>query len=164
MAGHTIWSRSTVWVRVSVLENLGTGSPGSCYTPSQCSAICPLFTVPWRESTVLVRTAKSCECCELSTPAVSFELIARSPFIQATVAGLKRSFAKPKVRKEPVTVKTLHVAVSCDVWLTCNVRLAASCFFSFAAFLRFDELAKLHCCEIKIGEASMFSACIVQQI
>ena len=36
-----------------------------------------------------------------------------------------------------------------------DVRLAASCLLSFAAFLRFDELAKLRCCDVKIGEASM---------
>lgn len=86
-----------------------------------------------------------------------FEPIAQSPFIQATVAGLKRSLAKPKVRKEPVTVDMLAALVDSlgESPSLSDVRLAASCLLAFAAFLRFDELAKLRCCDIKIGEASM---------
>ena len=32
-----------------------------------------------------------------------------------------------------------------------DVRLVASCLLSFAAFLRYDELAKLRCCDITFG-------------
>ena len=59
------------------------------------------------------------------------------------MAGLKRSLAKPKVRKEPVTVDMLAALVDTlsDSPSVSDVRLAASCLLSFAAFLRFNELA-----------------------
>ena len=37
--------------------------------------------------------------------------VTQSPFVQATLAGLKRILAKPKVRKEPVTVNMLDTLV-----------------------------------------------------
>ena len=86
-----------------------------------------------------------------------FEPIAQSPFVQATVSGLKRSLAKPKVKKEPVTVAMLATLVDSlgQSPTLSDVRLASSCLLAFAAFLRFDELAKLRCCDVKISEASM---------
>ena len=86
-----------------------------------------------------------------------FEPIARSPFVQATVDGLKRKLAKPKVKKEPVTVEMLAALVNSlgQPPSLSDVRLAASCLLAFAGFLRFDELARLRCCDIKFGEASM---------
>ena len=39
------------------------------------------------------------------------EPISQSPFVHATVAASKRSLAKPKVRKEPVTVEMLAMLV-----------------------------------------------------
>lgn len=36
-----------------------------------------------------------------------------------------------------------------------DVRLAASCLLAFAAFLRYDDLARLHCCDIKFEEKHM---------
>ena len=85
------------------------------------------------------------------------EPVTQSPFVQATVAGLKRSLAKPKVRKEPVTVDMLTSLVdSLGVSPSLSeVRLAASCLLAFAAFLRFDEIAKLRCCDISFSGPSM---------
>ena len=36
-----------------------------------------------------------------------------------------------------------------------DVRLAASCLLAFTAFLRFDEMAKLRCCDLTFDEESM---------
>ena len=83
--------------------------------------------------------------------------ISQSPLVSATLAGLKRALAKPKVRKEPVTVEMLTVLVrslSVPPSLS-DLRLAASCLLAFAAFLRYDELAKLRCCDIAFSESSM---------
>ena len=67
---------------------------------------------------------------------MGLEPVTQSPFVQVTVAGLKRSLAKPKVRKEPVTVDMQTVLVySLGVSLSLSdIRLAASCLLAFAAF------------------------------
>ena len=85
------------------------------------------------------------------------EPIAQSPFVQATVAGLKRSLAKPKEKKEPVTVDMLAALVDSlgQSPALSDVRLAASCLLAFAGFLRFDELTKLRCCDVVFGKTSM---------
>ena len=81
------------------------------------------------------------------------EPIGASPFIQATLAGLQRQLAKPKVRKEPVTSDMLGVLVeSLGLSPLTEVRLATMVLISFAAFLRYDELAKLKCCDLSFSE------------
>ena len=89
-----------VWVCIPALEDLGTGSPGSCCLPSQCSAFRSLFTAPWRESAVMVlHLQEAVNAVSWVHQLSGLEPISQSPFIQATVAGLKRSLAKPRVRK-----------------------------------------------------------------
>ena len=85
------------------------------------------------------------------------EPIAQSPLVQATLAGVKRNLAKPKIKKEPVTVDMLAALVqSLGVPPSlAELRLAASCFLAFSAFLRYDELARLRCCDISFSEDSM---------
>ena len=85
------------------------------------------------------------------------EPVAQSPFVRATMAGLKRILAKPTVKKEPVTADMLAALVKSlgQSPSLADVRLAASCLLGFAAFLRFDELAKLRCCDISFSDASM---------
>ena len=85
------------------------------------------------------------------------EPVAQSPFVRATMEGLKRTLAKPKVKKEPITAGMLATLVKSlgQSPSLADVRLAASCLLAFAAFLRFDELSKLRCCDIEISEASM---------
>ena len=83
--------------------------------------------------------------------------IGASPFIQATLAGLQRQLAKPRVRKEPVTAAMLAALVGSlgtSPSLT-EVRLAAAALLSFAAFLRYDELSKLRCCDLEFSEQSL---------
>ena len=83
--------------------------------------------------------------------------IVASPFVRATLAGLQRKLAKPKVPKEPITTDVL-VALVHSLGSTpslADIRLAASCLLAFAAFLRYDELAKLRCCDIRFTAQSM---------
>ena len=90
------------------------------------------------------------------------EHIAQFPLVRATVAGLKRSLAKPKTKKEPVTVDMLSTLV-CSMKMPpslSELRLPASCLLAFAAFLCYDELAKLRYCDITFSNSSM-SVCIV---
>ena len=83
--------------------------------------------------------------------------VTESPFVRATLAGLQRKLAKPKTKKEPVTKEMLARMVgslSDDPSLS-DVRLVASALLAFAAFLRYDELAKLRCCDVAIKKDSM---------
>ena len=71
--------------------------------------------------------------------------------------GLKRTLSKPKVKKEPVTVEMLTALVQslgASPSLS-ELRLAASCLVTFAAFLRYDKIAKLRCCDIAFSEGDM---------
>ena len=86
-----------------------------------------------------------------------YPAVSGSPFVRIVLEGLQCKLAKPKVRKEPVTsdmmsamVNSLGAAPS----LT-DVRLVAACLLEFSAFLRYDELAKLRCCDITFSHTRM---------
>lgn len=87
----------------------------------------------------------------------SHQPVSSSPFIRATLAGLQRQLARPKVRKEPVTVEMLSSMVGSlgPMPKLSDIRLVAGALLTFAAFLRFDELAKLRCCDIAFTESAM---------
>ena len=83
--------------------------------------------------------------------------IAQAPIIKVTVAGLQRQLAKPKSKKEPITRDMLmQMAESCTKppSLT-ESRLLAISLLAFSAFLRFDELVKIRCCDVKFEEDMM---------
>lgn len=79
------------------------------------------------------------------------EGVSQSPIIKATLAGLQRQLAKPKKKKEPITVELLQkMAESMGVAPTLtDSRLLAMSLLTFAAFLRCDELVKLKCSDVK---------------
>ena len=86
-----------------------------------------------------------------------YPAVSGSPFVRMVLEGLQRKLAKPKVRKEPVTsdmmsamVNSLGAAPS----LT-DVRLVAACLLAFSAFLCYNELAKLRCCDITFSHTRM---------
>ena len=85
------------------------------------------------------------------------EPTAQSPLVRATLAGLRRRLAKPKAKKEPITVEMLAALVQSlgSPPSLSELRLAASCLLAFAAFLRYDEMARLRCCDIAILDAAM---------
>ena len=74
--------------------------------------------------------------------------IAESPFVRATLS---------KVRKEPNTADMLSAIVGSfgPVPTLTDIRLGAMALLSFAAFLRYDEVAKLQCCDIKFTHECM---------
>ena len=80
-----------------------------------------------------------------------------SPLVKATLEGLRRILAKPKVRKEPVTADMLKVMVEAagPAPSLTEVRLLAVCLVAFAGFMRCDELIKLKCEDITFNTESM---------
>ena len=79
------------------------------------------------------------------------------PLVQTTLEGLKRTLARPKVRKEPITADMLKAMVEAagpDPSLT-EIRLLAVCLLAFAGFMRCDELVKLKCDDITFNSESM---------
>ena len=72
------------------------------------------------------------------------------PFIKTVLAGLQRSLAKPKVKKEPVTPTMLREMVDslgAKPSLS-DLRIVAIAVTAFSAFLRFDEIVKIRCCDV----------------
>lgn len=83
--------------------------------------------------------------------------VASSVLVKTALAGLQRQLAKPKRRKEPITsgmldkiVQTLGASPSLS-----DLRLAASSLLAFAAFLRYDEVSKLKCCDVQFTPEAM---------
>ena len=79
------------------------------------------------------------------------------PLVQTTLEGLKRTLARPNVRKEPITADMLKAMVEAagpDPSLT-EIRLLAVCLLAFAGFMRCDELVKLKSDDINFNSESM---------
>ena len=83
--------------------------------------------------------------------------LTESPFVRATLSGLQRKLAKPKIRKEPITTDMLAILVDSlgSAPTLADIRLAAMSLLAFSAFLRYDELAKLRCCDIRFAAQNM---------
>ena len=86
-----------------------------------------------------------------------FPAVTGSSFVGIVLDGLQRRLAKPKVKKEPVSTDMLLALVESlgDNPSLSDVRLVEACLLSFASFLRYDELAKLRCCDITFGSTYM---------
>ena len=75
------------------------------------------------------------------------------PLVKSIVAGAQRLLAHQTTKKEPITVSQLEqlVASKADSMASLyNIRSVVICLLAFAAFLRFDELAKLVRSDVKI--------------
>ena len=75
------------------------------------------------------------------------------PLVKSTLVGAQRLLAHQTTKREPITVSQLEqlVASKADsVASLCNIRSDVICLLAFAAFLRFDELAKLVRSDVKI--------------
>ena len=80
-----------------------------------------------------------------------------SLLVQVTLEGLRRTLAKLKVRKEPITADMLKAMVEAarpDPALT-EVRLLVVCFLAYAGYMRCDQLVKLKCEDIAFNTKSM---------
>ncbi len=76
--------------------------------------------------------------------------------MKLVVEGVRRMCAKPVVKKEPIIVIDLKAIVeNADLTDLGDVRTAAICLLCFAAFLRFDELAGLHCSDVSFADGHL---------
>ena len=77
------------------------------------------------------------------------------PLVKSTLAGAQRVLARQTIKKEPITVSQLEQLVASkahSVASLYNIRSVVICLLAFAAFLRFDELAKLVRSDVRIGD------------
>ena len=83
--------------------------------------------------------------------------VADSSFVRMALEGLQRRLARPKVCKEPVTKDMISALVDSleETPLLTDFRLVSACLLAFSAFLRYDELAKLRCCDISFNADHM---------
>ena len=75
------------------------------------------------------------------------------PFVKSILAGAQRLLAHHTSKKEPITVSQLEQLVACkadSMASLYNIRSVVICLPAFAAFLRFDELAKLVRSDVQI--------------
>ena len=95
-----------------------------------------------------------------------YPAIAESPFVWIVLDGLQRNLAKPKVHKEPVTTVMLSALVASlgEAPSLTEVRLVAACLLAFSAFLCYDEVAKLRCCDVTFGPQNMVYCLVGVQV
>ena len=73
--------------------------------------------------------------------------------MKSTLAGAQRLLAHQTTKKEPITVSQLEQLVASkaiSIASLHNIRSVVICLLAFAAFLRFDELAKLVRSDVKM--------------
>ena len=73
------------------------------------------------------------------------------------LAGLKRSLAKPIIKKEPFTadmVKSFIEDAKKDGSLS-NIRLATMCAMAFAGFLRYSEVCNIRLCDMELNRSHL---------
>jgi integrase len=83
--------------------------------------------------------------------------LGQEPIVKMVVAGLQRELAKPKKKKELITldmIKQMVDAIGASPTLS-DCRLLAIALLAFSAFLRFDEVMKLRCCDVRFLHSHM---------
>ena len=143
--------------RLWQMEEMGRPSSRSCSIPNLGSPLCALPpTSGW--------STESKAAVEEAVNAVSWvqqlsdnQPVSTSPFIKTTLSGLQRILAKPKKCKEPITAAILARMVSSlgQAPSLSDVQLVASSLLAYAGFLRYNEVARLCCCDVQIGPDSM---------
>ena len=75
----------------------------------------------------------------------------------SSLEGLRRTLAKPKVRKEPVTADMLKAMVEAagPAPAMTEVRLLAVCLVAFSGFMRCNEVIRLKCVDIAFNTENM---------
>ena len=77
------------------------------------------------------------------------------PLVKSTLAGAQRVLARQTIKKEPIAVSQLEQLVASKAHSMAslyNIRSVVICLLAFAAFLRFDELAKLVRSDVRIED------------
>ena len=80
------------------------------------------------------------------------------PLVKSTLAGAQHVLARQTIKKEPISVSQLEQLVASKAHSMAslyNIRSIVICLLAFAAFLRFDELAKLVRSDVRV-EDDMF--------
>ena len=75
------------------------------------------------------------------------------PLVKSFLSGAQRLLAHRTSKKEPITVSKLEQLVACKADAMTSlyyIRSVVICLIAFAAFLRFDELAKLVRSDVEI--------------
>jgi integrase len=94
------------------------------------------------------------------------EPLGQDPLVKMVLlSSLQRDLAKPTRKKEPITLDVLQQVVD-SVGQTptlSEIRLLTIMLLAFAAFLRFDEIAKLRCCDVQFHDAHMSIKIIASQ-
>ena len=75
------------------------------------------------------------------------------PLVKDVLDGAQHLLAHHNTKKEPITVSQLEIYVACRAGPSAslyNIHSVSPCLLAFAAFLRFDELAKLLRSDVKI--------------
>ena len=78
--------------------------------------------------------------------------------MKSTLAGVQRFLARQTIKEEPITVSQLERLVASKAVSMAslyNIRSVVICLLAFAAFLRFDELAKLIRSHVKIEDVML---------
>jgi len=75
------------------------------------------------------------------------------PFVQAVLAGLKRSLAKPITKKEPFTVDMVKSVIEDAMkdGSLASIRLATMCAMAFAGFLRYSKVCNIRLCDMELN-------------
>ena len=88
-----------------------------------------------------------------------------SSLVKNILEAGKRKLAKPVSKKEPVTpvmINELCIKFAGPSASLSDLRLAAICVTAYAAFLRFNELAALRCCDVKFCDNTFVEITIVK--
>uniref|UniRef100_A0A1X7USH4 Tyr recombinase domain-containing protein n=1 Tax=Amphimedon queenslandica TaxID=400682 RepID=A0A1X7USH4_AMPQE len=85
------------------------------------------------------------------------EEVSHNGLVKLVMEGLQRQLARPKEKKESITVEMLQEKVDAmsKTPSLSEVRLAAICLLAFAGFLRFSEIAGIRCCDVTISATKM---------
>ena len=83
--------------------------------------------------------------------------INHDPFVKTVLAGLQRALAKPKKKKEPITPTMLKdlVDTAGPSPSLADARTIAMALTVFSAFLRFEEVVSLQCCDVQFHSGYM---------
>ena len=75
-----------------------------------------------------------------------------NPFVTVVVEGLRKTLAKPVIKKAPFDMEILTAMVkdTMENQTLSNIRLTSACLLAFAGFLRFNELHQLRPNDLRI--------------
>ena len=122
------------------------------------------FSVSLRYLSILMSEVTTASPLESAVHSISwFHQLGDEPspdhrLVKSTLAGAQRFLARQTIKEEPITVFQLERLVASKAHSMAslyNIRSVVICSLPFAAFLRFDELAKLVRSDVKIEDVML---------